>query len=204
MQNNTIPESSRYRSGSTPSGRRLTLYQMTLCSLFTTLIIVGAFIRIPFPVVPLTLQTLFVILGALLFGPYRSSLSVALYLAIGLIGFPVFTKGGGPGYLLQPTFGYLIGFLFASLVVGKLSTLKKNPGVLYYWGIGILGTAVVYLTGMIYLYFVMKYYVKTPVGFLSLFTFQFLITAAGDVLKCFAAAFLAKRLKPLLKMDRKF
>ena len=219
---------------------RLSVYAMTLCSLFTALIIVGAFIRIQFPVVPITLQTLFVVLAALLLGPKYSAVSVGLYLFLGLAGLPVFTKGGGPGYVFQPTFGYLLGFLAAAWVMGTLAekidrrnrpsasrvrndadagsasgeigkpfgSKGNTPGsfslLLRYWGVGMAGIAVIYLVGMVYLYLVMKFYMNTPVGFASLFTVNFLLTITGDVFKCFVAALLAVRLRPVLRSSRRF
>ena len=61
-----------------------------------------------------TLQWLFVLLAGLLLGSRRAFRSVAVYLITGLIGFPVFARGGGPAYLLRPTFGFLLGFALAA------------------------------------------------------------------------------------------
>jgi len=195
----------------------LSIYAMALCSLFTALIAVGAFIRIQFPVIPITLQTLFVVLAALLLGAKYSSISVGIYLFLGLIGLPVFTKGGGLGYIFQPTFGYLLGFLVSTLVIGNLSRkinskqsasaigLKgKNKIFLYYWGIGIVGIMIIYIIGMIYLYLIMNFYIQKPTVFLSLFTFNFLLTIIGDIFKCFVAALLAVRLIPILHKSTQF
>jgi biotin transporter BioY len=86
------------------------LNKLSLTALFAALTAVGAFIKIPLPYVPLTLQTLFVMLAANLLGPKYGSLSQGIYLALGLIGLPIFAQGGGPGYIFQPTFGYLVGY----------------------------------------------------------------------------------------------
>lgn len=198
----------------------ISIYAMAVCGLFTALITIGAFVKIPFPVVPLTLQTLFVVLAALILGAKYSSISVGLYLFLGLAGLPIFTKGGGLGYVFQPSFGYLLGFLVATFVMGTLSnkinlssshargkygeTTKKHSLILWYWLVGMIGTAVVYIIGMSYLYFLMKFYMKTPIGFLSLFTVNFLLTIAGDVFKCFVAALLAARLLPVLRKSAQF
>ena len=63
---------------------------LTYCSLFTALIAVGAFIKIPVPVVPFTLQFLFTMLAGLLVGPRRGAISVAAYMVLGLVGLPIF------------------------------------------------------------------------------------------------------------------
>ena len=75
---------------------------MALCGVFTALIAIGAFIRIPVPVVPFTLQYLFTMLAGLLLGAKLGAAAVALYVGMGLIGFPIFTQGGGFGYVFNP------------------------------------------------------------------------------------------------------
>lgn len=184
----------------------LQVYPMALCSLFAALIAVGAFIRISFPIIPITLQTLFVILAALILGAKYSTISVGVYLFLGLVGFPVFTKGGGPGYIFQPTFGYLIGFLLGAAIVGYLSgkSFNKKYKILYYWGIGLIGILVIYIIGMIYTYIILKFYMKTPVGFISMITVNFILTIFGDIFKCLVAALLASRLIPILCKSSRF
>ncbi len=87
---------------------------MILVALFTVLTAVGAFIKIPIGPAPITLQYLFTALAGVLLGSFLGSLSQLLYIIIGLFGIPIFTSGGGPSYIFNPTFGYLIGFVFAS------------------------------------------------------------------------------------------
>ncbi|MDZ7314492.1 MAG: biotin transporter BioY [candidate division KSB1 bacterium] len=82
---------------------------MVLSGLMTALTAVGAWLKIPFYPVPMTLQTLFTLLSGSLLPPKWAAASQCVYLLLGLLGLPVFAGGGGPHYLLQPTFGYLIG-----------------------------------------------------------------------------------------------
>ena len=97
---------------------------LTVCGLFTALTAVGAFIKIVIPVgadtMNFTLQWFFVLLAGLLLGSRRAFLSVSTYLLIGLVGIPVFARGGGPSYLIRPTFGFLLGFALAAYVMGKI------------------------------------------------------------------------------------
>ena len=74
---------------------------MALVALFAALTAVGAFIRIPVPVVPFTLQFLFTNLAGLLLDAKRGAAAAGVYMAAGLIGVPVFTQGGGPWYVMK-------------------------------------------------------------------------------------------------------
>lgn len=72
--------------------------------------------------VPITLQTLAIYTAALVLGGKRAALAVLLYLAAGLLGLPVFARGGsGFGTIASPSFGYLLGFIPGALVAGTLA-----------------------------------------------------------------------------------
>lgn len=101
---------------------------LVLCAMFVALIAVGAFIKVPVPVVPFTLQFLFTMLAGLLLGPVNGALAVVVYIVLGLVGLPIFTQGGGPGYIFQPSFGYIIGFAVAAYVTGQIANEKSRPG----------------------------------------------------------------------------
>lgn len=90
---------------------KLNVRQLVLAALFAALTAVGAFLKLPVSVVPITLQVFFVFLAGLSLPPHAALLSVAAYLVTGLAGVPVFTGGGGVSYALTPTFGYLLSFL---------------------------------------------------------------------------------------------
>lgn len=95
---------------------------VALVAVFAALITVAAIVP-GIPVgsvgVPITLQTLAVMLTGLCLGPWRGGLAVLLYLVIGFAGFPVFSKGqSGIGILAGPSAGYLVAFLVAAVVVG--------------------------------------------------------------------------------------
>ena len=81
---------------------------MVLVALFTALIAVGAFVRIPNPFFPVafTLQGVFCAFAGFLLGSKLGTISVSLYVLMGLLGFPVFTLPSGPQYVFQPTFGF--------------------------------------------------------------------------------------------------
>ena len=141
---------------STMSKKRISTRELTMTALFVTLITVGAFIRIPLPNCPFTLQILFTTLAGIILGSRLGAVSVGIYIILGLIGVPVFTSGGGPGYILQPTFGYLVGFMVGAYVVGRFSEASPNHSFKQLLIGSILNLLVVYGFGMVYLYMIMN------------------------------------------------
>lgn len=124
--------------------------KLILSSLFTCLIIIGAYISIPLPFtpIPFTLQLLFVLLSGILLGPFYGSLSTIIYILLGVLGFPVFSGGNsGIGYLFGKTGGFLFGFVVASFITGQIYRLNKKllPIAI------ILGIFVIHLFGVLYL-----------------------------------------------------
>lgn len=136
--------------------------QLVFCSLFTALIAVGAFIKIPVPVVPFTLQYLFTMLAGLILGPRLGTISVTAYMLLGLAGLPIFTEGGGLWYVLKPSFGYIIGFCIGTYVTGTLAAKLKKRTFARYLAANLAGLAVVYAAGMIYYYVICNYVPEHP------------------------------------------
>jgi biotin transport system substrate-specific component len=107
--------------------RKEIIVDKTLCrafgvAVFVILTALGAFVRVPLPFtpVPLTLQTFFVLLGAVSLGRNAGVLTQGIYIFLGVIGVPIFSQAGsGLGYLLGPTGGYLLGFLPAAFFAGS-------------------------------------------------------------------------------------
>ncbi len=93
---------------------------LILSALFAALISVGTFIKIPTPLLPITLQTLFIILAGLILGSKFGAISVSIYVLLGLSGVPVFTQGGGVNYILNPTFGYILSFIPGAYLAGYI------------------------------------------------------------------------------------
>lgn len=171
---------------------------LVLMSLFTALICLGAFIKIPIPYIPFTLQFLFTSLAGLLLGPVLGTLSVLLYLFIGLIGIPVFTQGGGFSYVFIPTFGYLLGFVFATFLTGLISSKKTKNQIKTYWIATVLGLFTVYTFGLLYYYVLSIWVLNTPVDLGVLFLYGFVLAIPGDLMLCFVASSLAKKIKPFV------
>lgn len=178
--------------------KKITTREMTLCALFTVLTAVGAFIKIPIPVVPFTLQFLFTMMAGLLLGGRLGAASVGLYALLGLIGLPIFAEGGGFWYLLKPSFGYIIGFVAGSYLTGKMAEGLERLTFGRVLAANFAGLAVVYIMGMFYYYIISNFVIDTPIGLWPLFLYCFLLAVPGDICLCFLAAGLAKRLKPAI------
>ncbi len=133
---------------------------MILVALFAALTAIGAFIKIPTPIVPFTLQFLFCAYSGILLGAKWGFTSQMLYVGIGLAGIPVFTQGGGITYIFKPTFGYLLGFILCAYVIGKLTENMKKPTFLKLFLSALTGLVVVYSVGVPYLYMIIKYYLN--------------------------------------------
>lgn len=177
--------------------------QLTLCSLFTALIAVGAFIKIPVPVVPFTLQFLFTMLAGLLLGPRLGTISVAAYAALGLAGLPIFSEGGGFWYIFKPSFGYILGFIAATYVTGTLAERMKQASIPGYLAANFSGLLIVYGVGMVYYYIICNYIINTPIALWPLFLYCFILAVPGDICLCVLAAVVVKRMKPALRAIRK-
>ncbi|WMJ22439.1 biotin transporter BioY [Paludicola sp. MB14-C6] len=172
---------------------------LVLCALFTALIIIGAFIKIPTPLVPITFQVTFCMLAGLLLGSKWGAMSVAVYIALGLMGIPVFTEGGGIGYVLKPTFGYIIGFMVGAFIVGLIIEKVRKQSFVIYLIASLTGLMVVYLIGTIYVGLISAYVLNAPIPIWPLVTSCFFIPLPKDILLCILASLLCVKLVPILR-----
>lgn len=163
-------------------------------SLFAAFTAIGAFIKIPLPYVPFTLQVLFVFLAGSLLGSKRGIQSQLVYVGIGLAGLPVFTQGGGIGYFLQPTFGYLIGYIAGAFVVGWIIERIANPKTYQFILANLVGLLVVYLIGVPYLYMALNIWMGVPGSWAHVWMIGFVYSIAGDIVISVIAGVFATRL----------
>ena len=181
---------------------KLSTRDMILISLFAALTGIGAFIKVPTPIVPFTLQFLFCTYAGMFLGAKKALYSQFLYLFIGLIGIPIFANGGGPAYVLQPTFGYLIGFASCSYIVGRF--IDRNDKVQFWpiFGIILLGLGAVYIFGVAYLYMIVKFYLNKEMTMMAAFTVGFLPYITFDVIQSVIIAMSAIKIIPILRRNR--
>ena len=181
------------------------IYKIALVAMFTALTAVGAFIRIPLPVIPFTLQIFFTTMAGLLLGPKLGALAVGTYVLLGLCGVPVFTGGGGFTYIFSSSFGYIIGFVGGAFLTGLVSAparrkdpSRKKPGFFRLLAAGFAGLGVIYALGLVHCYVIYAFYLKTPMKLGTLLLNGFVMTIPADILKMILAAFCAQRLIPIV------
>jgi len=165
---------------------RIRIKRIVVVSLFAALIAAGAYIKIPIPPVPITLQTLFVLICGLLF-PLKISLSAMLvYIFLGMLGLPVFTAGGGLAVFTGPTGGYTMGMIPAIVV---LSFFRKSNRIWSYVAGCAIATVIIYIPGLLWLKHVLDLsWLETILSGLVPFVI-------GDVIKIAVASGVAGALK---------
>lgn len=156
---------------------------------FLTALCAGAKIQIG--LVPMTLQTSAVLLSGILLGSKRGAASQITYVAAGLAGIPWFSSGGGLQYIFSPTFGYLIGFIFAAYITGLFAELGWDRKIIGAMLAMAVGNLLIYCFGLLWL---SKFIPQQQL--LSVGVTPFI---AGDVLKIMAAGILLPCAWRLLK-----
>ena len=159
---------------------------LVLCGMMAALVAVLAWVSVPLPIspVPVTLQTLGVLLAGGLLGRVYGPVSVAVYVFVGLVGVPVFAGGAsGIGELAGPRGGYLIGFVLAAFVMGLTVEGVRSRRVEGAWAFvllaagGVAATLVIYCAGVPWLALV------TGVGLSKGLIVGAALFLPGDILK---------------------
>ena len=172
--------------------KKLTTYQMAVTALMAAAMCVLGPLTVPIGAVPISLANLVICLTAWLLGAKLGTLSVAVYLLIGLIGVPVFSGyGAGLAKLAGPTGGYLVGYLLLAFIGGLF--IEKSNGSPVISGVGlVLGDAACYVLGTAWF----VYQMQCELGYaLSVCVYPFIALDLGKiVVSCIVGALLRKRL----------
>lgn len=109
---------------------RIPVAQLALAGLLAAVLAVASWVSIPFVPVPLTLQTLAVLVAGGLLGRYWGPVSVGVYILVGLAGVPVFAGGlAGPAVIAGPLGGFLLGFVLAAFIMGVAGDATRRRGI---------------------------------------------------------------------------
>ena len=174
---------------------------MTRVALFAALTAVGAFISIPLGYSSITLQTFFTAMAGCVLGPWYGALSQLVYVALGLVGLPIFTRGGGIGYLVQPTCGFLIGLIPAAWVIGRIAGRKPEPKQIV--PACLLGYGVLYAIGVPYMALILNPFLGKGMGFSAIMWAGMIPFLPGDMIKILCITLLMPPiLRQLDKLDK--
>ena len=165
--------------------------QLVLVALFAALTAVGAFIRIPLGISTITLQFLFTALAGILLGAKLGALSQAIYVVLGLVGVPIFASGGGFHYVLNPTFGFLLGLIPTAYIIGALT--EKDHSAKRVIAACFAGLAVLYLIGVPYMGVIVNAYMGKGLTLWQILKSGMIIYLPGDCLKIALCALVAPR-----------
>lgn len=178
---------------------KLKTIDLTLAGMFVALMAIGANITsfIPFMVVggvPITLQTFFAILAGAILGSRLGSITMTIYMLVGLVGAPVFAKfGAGPSTIFSPTFGFIVSYIFTAYVIGKIVEKKKSVSAFVF--ASLIGMAVNYLFGTNWMYFAYKLWAAAPDGFTYKMAWLWMVfPLPKDIILAIFAGIMAHRL----------
>jgi biotin transport system substrate-specific component len=176
---------------------RFSARDITMSAVFAALAVVAAMlVRYGGSIVPFSLMPFVVMLAGGVLGARLGALSMIVYILLGLVGVPVFASPpfGGPAYVLQPTFGFLPGFVGSAYVIGLLLRNREQSGMAVYFFSMVAGIAVYYIFGLSYLYVILNYYLGQAVPVVKILYIGFVPFVALDLVKAAAAAVMAKAL----------
>ncbi len=175
---------------------RVAIYTALTCS------VAVIFRYVPATYVPYSILPLMVLLAGFVLGPRLGALSMSLYALLGLVGVPVFSSGGGIAYVLKPSFGYILGYILAAYAVGKVLSLKKEPGVLLSSIAVLTGLACLYAVGLSYFYLILNFYLNKPTIVYKVIQLGFIPFIALDLVKAAGAVVLGRSLGKALNNAR--
>ena len=163
------------------------------------MVIFTLFVSIPFFPVPLTFQTVICVMAGLLLGAKRGGLSMFIYVFMGLVlAIPVFSGGkGGPGMVVSPTFGYIIAFIPTAAAAGAVRGKLPTASLKRYITAATAAFFVCYAIGIPYFLIIWRFYMGNTDIWQAALTFNILYMPK-DLILCLAAAFLSKKLAPVL------
>ena len=156
--------------------KKLSVYDLCMIGVFTAIIAVMAQIIIPMPyLVPMTLQTLGILLAGVILGPKKGMIATVIYILIGATGAPVFAGfTGGLGTIFGPTGGFILSFPVIALAAG---TGAEKSNKLFLWSGLAAGVIINYTCGVIY------YSIRTSSDLITSFIACVLFFIPADIMK---------------------
>lgn len=138
------------------------IQDISYMSISLALVIICSKITFQIGPIPITLQTFAVLFVGMFLKAKRAVIVFSCYILMGIAGLPVFSSGGGPAYLLQPSFGFIIGFLLSSIVTGSFLLDRFKSA---YFGKAFLGLFILDAVGLLYMGIILNGYKHLGVSF---------------------------------------
>ena len=177
--------------------KKIKAFDIVITALMAALIAVCSFIAIPVGAVPVTLQTFAVFACAGILGRNRGTISILVYILLGMVGLPVFSGfQSGLSVLAGPTGGYIIGFLPAVFVSGLIMQ-KTDRKILFTVASFLAGLIICYICGMLWYVYVFS---SGETDFASAFAVCILPYIIPDVIKLILAAVVSAAVRKRIKL----
>ncbi len=179
----------------------MTTKRLVRISYFTMLTIIGGLISIevPFaPTVKITLQTLFVAASGLVLGGKDGAFAQIAYVVMGLVGIPIFSRGGGPMYVLQPSFGYILSFPLQAFLTGYLVKKQKTLRSFKLFLCASAGVLVSYAVGITYQVLILILYTHSTVAAAFATVPSVLLMLVKDIVLVYLLCLLYPRIMSLI------
>lgn len=173
---------------------------LSIMAICLSVLVICSKISFNIGIISLTLQTFAVIIISILLKWKKASIVFITYIIMGLVGIPVFSTGGGFDYILKPSFGFIIGFLVASIIIGIPFGKNKYMVIIK----SLIGLLVLDIIGMVYMYIILKFYLASPsVDVLYVIEVGFLPFIIKDLISTVLAALIGIRLENVLDINSK-
>ena len=187
-----------------PRKRKRRAREVALIALFVAVTVVFGFIKIPMQPVAVSLLTLATALAGCFLTPLSAALSQIIYVVMGLIGIPVFTAGGGPAYVFQPSFGFLLTLPFMAAAISFAVRHDKflPPKARFLWRhFACLAISLVQLiAGTFYYYLLYKYHMHSDLTLAAAMMSCFVLFIPGAIIKSAVSVALFDMLKKRLRL----
>lgn len=111
---------------------------------------------------------------------------------------PIFSGfTGGPQAIVRPSFGFLIGFIFAAFIVGKIVEKDNSPSKI--WLASLIGTCTIYIFGLPYMYYILNVVLGKGLSFSTILKTGLLLFIPGDIVKLILASVVGVKILPIIK-----
>lgn len=176
--------------------------ELSQCALLFSFLVICSKISLPIGIIPISFQTMAVILLGLTLTSTQILFVFTAYLISGLCGLPVFANGGGLAYILQPSFGFLLSFPIAAYVLSCLRQRIPFYGIsMFLSSLAALG--IIYFIGVLYMGFIFHFVMALEKSIWDLLTLGVLPFILNDVVSIGIACVIAMRLPSLHSSVRK-